>query len=110
MSFDSESFTKMLQRHRGGADQRDPAQLGAGQAVDALDRVDLILEECAERLKDVRLGREQVLVQVVLARPARAESELATQQRDLGDPLTDLVSIKHKGEYSVWFGTADERR
>ena len=44
-------------------------------------------EHTAQRFEDVRLGREQVLVEVVLAGAPAAERELAAEQRGVGDAL-----------------------
>src|SRR5512146_1996043 len=73
---------------RGGGGQRDGAELRRGQAHGVrLVLGDDLRDPLAERLQQLRPGLEAVLVEVVLGAAARAEHEVALQERVLADPV-----------------------
>ena len=92
--------------HGGGGDQGDPAQFRPRQAGHALDGRHLLGEHLPQGREDVRLGREQLLVEVVADLAPAAEGELAPEEGDFRNPARDFLSRHHRGHAVMVPGTA----
>jgi hypothetical protein len=75
-------------RHRGGRHQRDASQFRAGEPGRAFGQA--LGEESAERVQDVWLRREAILVEVVRAGSPAAQREGSAQNAGVGDAPGDL--------------------
>ena len=80
--------TREHAEERRGADQRDAAELGAGELRRRPG--DVLGEQRAERVQHVRLRRKEVLVDVIRRDLAAAQLEAPAQHGGLGDSGGEL--------------------